>query len=171
MPSETFEPKELRGQFPRGKICLLGHSLTFERKAMRKAGAKRGIKQRLPGRAGCRRVVVVMEVQQHSSLSREDPPEHPHRPFCPHRHPPPQRPRRRLKVRLMLPVSMRCSTCGNCLVKGTRLNSWKEDVATFHAVPRSFRCSFKCSHCAAGLALTFHPPSNHFVADAGASIL
>ncbi|CAL5350744.1 unnamed protein product [Camellia sinensis] len=63
-----------------------------------------------------------------------------------------------MKVRMMLPMSIRCDTCNNYIYKGTKFNSRKEEVICewFY---------FKCTKCSA----EFDPQNSDYVVELGAS--
>ena len=54
-----------------------------------------------------------------------------------------------MKVRMMLPMSIRCSPCGHYMYKGTKFNTTKEDVAgeTYLGI-QIFRHVYTAAHCA-----------------------
>ena len=74
------------------------------------------------------------------------------------------------KVRTMLPMSVRCATCGNYMAKGTKFNVRMELVKNENYLGmKIFRFYYKCKNCAAEFCMKTDPKSADYVVEAGAT--
>ncbi|KAL3725633.1 hypothetical protein ACJRO7_030635, partial [Eucalyptus globulus] len=75
-----------------------------------------------------------------------------------------------IKVRIMLPMSIRCNTCWNHICQGTEFNPRKEKVVgETYLGNQTFRFYFQCTECSAELAIKTQPQAPDCVVESGAT--
>ncbi|KXZ45532.1 hypothetical protein GPECTOR_53g118 [Gonium pectorale] len=75
-----------------------------------------------------------------------------------------------MKVRMMLPMSVRCKTCGTFMYKGTKFNTRKEDVlGEDYLGIQVFRFYYRCKKCAAEFCMKTDPKNADYVLEQGAT--
>jgi hypothetical protein len=77
---------------------------------------------------------------------------------------------KQMKVRTMLPMSVRCLTCGNYMGKGSKFNVRMEDVkGEDYLGIKIFRFYYKCKNCAAEFCMKTDPKTADYIVEAGAT--
>ncbi len=75
-----------------------------------------------------------------------------------------------MKVRMMLPMSVRCNTCGNFMYKGTKFNTRMENVETENYLGiKVFRFYWRCTGCAAEFTIKTDPKNSDYSMEHGAT--
>ena len=104
--------------------------------------------------------VVVVRMGERKVLNKYIPPD-----FDPSKVPKGKRPADgQIKVRMMLPMSICCQTCGNFISKGTKFNSRKEDAKgeTYLGL-KIFRFYFRCPRCSGEIAMKTDPERSDYI--------
>jgi hypothetical protein len=75
-----------------------------------------------------------------------------------------------MKIRMMLPMSICCSTCNNYMFAGTKFNSKKEDVqgpeGRYLGI-KIFRFTIKCTVCSAACCFVTDPKNGDYQTESG----
>ena len=73
-------------------------------------------------------------------------------------------------VRMMLPMSVRCDTCGNFLYIGTKFNMRKETCRDIDYLGiKIYRFYFKCTCCHSEITMRTDPKTHDYICEQGAS--
>lgn len=73
-----------------------------------------------------------------------------------------------MDMRMMLPFSLRCNTCGEYMYKGKKFNSKKEDLEENYMGIRKIRFYIKCTNCAAEISFKTDPQNADYECESGA---
>ena len=74
-------------------------------------------------------------------------------------------------VRLMMPMSVRCNTCGEYIYRGKKFNSKKETVAGEDYLGiRIFRFYMRCPVCSAEFTIKTDPKNSHYLSEINCSM-
>ena len=73
-----------------------------------------------------------------------------------------------VEVRMMLPFSLQCGTCGEYMYRGKKFNSRKEEVLeeTYHGI-RIYRFYIKCITCSSEITFKTDPKRGDYVSEHG----
>ncbi|KAG2327518.1 hypothetical protein Bca52824_010246 [Brassica carinata] len=73
------------------------------------------------------------------------------------------------KIRFMLPVRVRCNTCGNYMSEGTKFNCREEQVINeMYLGIKIHRFYIKCTKCSAEITIKTDPKNSVYVVESGA---
>ncbi|PIA54716.1 hypothetical protein AQUCO_00900946v1 [Aquilegia coerulea] len=75
-----------------------------------------------------------------------------------------------MKVRMMLPMGIRCNTCRNYMNQGTKINSRiEQDSKITYLGIKIYRLYFKCSNCSSQVIIRTDPKNSDYLVETGAT--